>query len=134
MRHYFSLLKYLLVFYGYFNISLFFSLFTKGKYFTGIFVNAYLKNITTCIIVENKCLYNQLASINSYCYEENTFRIYQTNIRNRKLIKRNFFKETNSIDENSDNSINENYNIAFRFNRKKNNNSENNKKKLEKNF
>jgi len=84
--------------------------------------------------VENKCLYNQLASINSYCYEENTFRIYQTNIRNRKLIKRNFFKETNSIDENSDNSINENYNIAFRFNRKKNNNSENNKKKIGEKF
>ncbi|ORX81824.1 hypothetical protein BCR32DRAFT_268047 [Anaeromyces robustus] len=61
---------------------------------TSFFVNAYLKDINSCIIVENKCLYNQLAASNSYCIEKNTLRIYKTNIQNNILKKRVQLNET----------------------------------------
>jgi len=101
------------------------------KYHKQHFVQAYLKNISTCVIVENKCLFNQLANINSYCFEENTSRIYKTNIQNNPLKKRK--NNENNDNNNIDKSNYSKHDDLFNYYRKKDQ-MINNKKKNEDNF
>ncbi|ORX44740.1 scaffoldin [Piromyces finnis] len=113
----------------YFKLFLFFWLLTE---YQKIFVNAYLKSISTCVIIDNQCIYNQLAISNSYCYEENTFRIYKTNIQNKQLKRR----ENNYIDKKKkkiNNNINSFKSEQFKY-YKKNDRSIYNVKKYENKF
>ncbi|OUM66789.1 hypothetical protein PIROE2DRAFT_5885, partial [Piromyces sp. E2] len=100
-----------------------------------IFVNAYLKSISTCIIIENRCLYNQLTFPNSYCYEENTFRIYKTNLQSIRLKKKR--EEINQIhDKNEHMNIDGNQykRNSFNYYRTNDHHMDSRKKKYENKF
>ena len=115
----------------YLNLLFYFWLFFECHY---VFVNAYLKTLSTCIIVDNRCLFNQLAPLNSYCYEENTSRIYKTNIQKAQLKKREDIFNDNDKNEQTSHNNDQYKKSHFNYYRKNDRYTESRKKKHENKF